>query len=215
MVDEEPIGEAAGRGLEDADEVAQQGLNRKLIVALERAGHALRTELRGRAQEAGLTLTQAEILLRLASGRLSRQRVGAIAAEFDVRQPTISDAVAALKRKGMLERRANPDDARSSELVLTAKGEEVAVGLESGERTARAIVAALPEHEKSEALKLLIELIAGLNRAGTIQVARTCPTCRFFRPRQGEAPFCALLEMTLNPGDLRVDCPEHEPIHST
>jgi hypothetical protein len=50
---------------------------------------------------------------------------------------------------------------------------------------------------------------------GVVGVARTCPTCRFFRstaePNVAASNHCALLDMPLRPGDLRLDCPEHEP----
>lgn len=242
MVDAEAIGGAARKGPgaaengRDVDD--RQGLDGKLIMALERVGHALRTELRVRAQEEGLTLTQAEILLRLASGRLGQRRVGALAREFDVRQPTISDAVTALERKGLLERRASVADARSTELVLTETGLQAVGRLETWEQPARAALSQMPEAEKEVTLSLLIDLIAGLHRTGSIQVARTCRTCRFFRPGvegpnegtqgagagapgggsgsgTGRGPHCALLDMDLGPADLRVDCPEHEPVAAT
>lgn len=203
MVDDDPKEIGPGEG--------PQLLDSKLIIALERAGHALRTGLRLRAKEAGVTLTQAEILLRLASGRLGRSRVGALAEEFDVRQPTVSDAVAALGRKGLVERRASPTDARSTELILTAEGLDTVARLEAWELSAREILAQHPDGEKEVALGLLVELISALNRSGAIQIARTCPTCRFFRPGGKSIPHCALLDLPLGPADIRVDCPEHEP----
>ncbi len=199
---------------EPGSETGRQELDSKLIVGLERAGHALRTELRVRARDAGITLTQAEILLRLCSDRLDQRRVGSIAQEFDVRQPTVSDAVSALERKGLLKRCATPGDARSADLVPTAAGQETAAKLAPWERAAREVLAERTESEKEVALGLLVELIAGLNRAGSIQIARACPTCRYFET-DGAAPRCALLQMTLAPADLRVDCPEHEPAGSS
>ncbi|MGH2800044.1 MAG: hypothetical protein ACRDM0_20780, partial [Thermoleophilaceae bacterium] len=61
-------------------------LDTKLVAALERIGQALRVELRAQATSEGLTLTQAQILLRLVSERAARRRVGALAAALDVRQ---------------------------------------------------------------------------------------------------------------------------------
>lgn len=203
-----------GESTRDAREGSLQDLDSKLLIALERAGHAIRTSLRGRAIGAGLTLTQAEILLRLARGRIGHRRVGALAREFDVRQPTVSDAVAALERKGLIARRVNPDDARSVELAVTEAGAALAEDLAGAEEAARTFFERRDEGEKEVALNLLVELIAELNRVGAIEVARTCPTCRFFRSADGGPPHCALLDMTLAPGDIRVDCPEHEPLTS-
>ncbi|MGH2742098.1 MAG: MarR family winged helix-turn-helix transcriptional regulator [Thermoleophilaceae bacterium] len=189
-------------------------LDTKLVAALERIGQALRVELRAQATSEGLTLTQAQILLRLVSERAARRRVGALAAALDVRQPTISDAVAALERKGLLERRPHAGDARAATLALTARGRVVGDRLGGWDERARVQLRRLPEQARQASLTLLLDLIAGLQRAGVVGVARTCPTCRFFafEARLGAAKphRCALLDMPLGPGELRLDCPEHE-----
>ncbi len=46
-------------------------------------------------------------------------------------------------------------------------------------------------------------------------VARICPTCRYHREPEtfdDDDGRCALLDLDLGPGDVRVDCPEHESI---
>jgi DNA-binding MarR family transcriptional regulator len=189
-------------------------LDTKLVAALERVGQALRVELREQAAQQGLTPTQAQIVLRLGCERSGWRRVGALAAALDVRQPTVSDAVAALERKGLVERRPDVADARTATLRLTARGRAVADGLDGWDERARAELRRLPDQERRRSLSLLLDLIAGLQRAGVVGVARTCPTCRFFRfeQRSGAAKphHCVLLDVPLGPGDLRLDCPEHE-----
>jgi DNA-binding MarR family transcriptional regulator len=208
MVSEEA---AAARALPSGS----RDLDTKLVAALERVGQALRFELRERARSYALTATQAQILLRLRSEHPRRCRVGTLAATLDVRQPTVSDAVAALERKGLVERRPDPADARVTALRPTPRGLQVAERLDAWDERARAEVRGLPEQEKQGALSLMLDLIAALERAGVVGVARTCPTCRFFRfearPRASAPHHCALLDLPLGPGDLRVDCPEHEP----
>jgi DNA-binding MarR family transcriptional regulator len=188
-------------------------LDTKLVAALERVGQALRVELRERAMDEGLSPTQAQILLRLASEQSGR-RVGALAAALDVRQPTISDAVAALERKGLIERHPDAGDARAAALVLTAQGRAVGGRIGAWDERARAELRRLPRQARQASLTLLLDLIAGLQEAGVVGVARTCPTCRFFRfqvrPGTARPHRCALLDMPLGPGDLRLDCPEHE-----
>jgi DNA-binding MarR family transcriptional regulator len=152
-------------------------LDTKLVAALERVGQALRVELRERAMDEGLSPTQAQILLRLASERPPGQRVGALAAALDVRQPTISDAVAALERKGLLERRPDAGDARAAKLALTAHGRAVADRLSGWDERARAELRRLPRQARKALLTLLLDLIAGLQAAGVVGVARTCRRC--------------------------------------
>lgn len=189
-------------------------LDAKLAAALERLGQALRLDLRDQARRHGLSPTQAQIVLRLAWDPPPRRRVGMLAAALDVTQPTISDAVAVLERKQLVERGCDSADARLSMLRLSDRGAELAAGLEDADRRVRGELAGAGEEEKERALRLLLELIAGLHRAGAIGVSRMCLTCRFFRParRPGAAAphHCALLDLPLAGTDLRVDCPEHQ-----
>lgn len=58
-----------------------------------------------------------------------RGRSTALACELNVTAPTVSDAIGALIRKGMIERGRDPNDARSHQLVLTAAGRKVAAAV--------------------------------------------------------------------------------------
>jgi DNA-binding MarR family transcriptional regulator len=189
-----------------------QDLDRKLAAALERVGQAVRVQLWDQAKVHGLTPTQLQVLLRLAYLPHHRRRVGALAAELDLTQPTISDAVGVLRRKGLIDRQQTGKTPRSAVLGLSARGADLVETLERWDTRMRKVLAALPGTQKAEALRLLLDLIAGLQREGVITVARMCVTCRFFR-ENAHAPghhHCALLDLPLSPTDLRVDCPEHE-----
>jgi DNA-binding MarR family transcriptional regulator len=189
-----------------------QDLDRKLAAALERVGQAVRVQLWDRAKAHGLTPTQLQVLLRLAYDQEERRRVGALATELDVTQPTISDTVAALLRKGLIERHRSGENPRSPLLSLSPRGAGLAEALEQWDIRMRKVIAALPAEEKAEMLRLLFKLMIGLQREGVVTVARMCVTCRFFR-QDAHGPgqhHCALLDLPLAPADLRVDCPEHE-----
>jgi DNA-binding MarR family transcriptional regulator len=186
------------------------GLDAKLVGALDRAGHALDAELRRSARAAGLTATQARVLLRLSAEPVEGRRVGALAAEFDVRQPTVSDAVSALERKGLVRRRAARDDARAVDLELTGRGRRVAASMGDWDERVRVSLSEPARERKEAALSLLLDLLGDLNSQGVIAEARMCTTCRFFRRCADAPPYCQLLEIELEPADLRVDCPEHE-----
>jgi DNA-binding MarR family transcriptional regulator len=181
-------------------------LDAKLTAALERLGQALRVQLLQTAREHGLSATQAQIILRLAADPPAR-RVGMLAAELDVSHPTVSDAVGALRRKGLVT-------SEGSALMLTASGRATARELAAWDQQTRRALAPLPATHKQLTFRLLLEVIAALQRSGVITVARMCVTCRHFRPgqhaRSARPHHCALLDIALSDGDLRVDCPEHE-----
>jgi DNA-binding MarR family transcriptional regulator len=187
-------------------------VDERLAAALERIGQALRVQMWDAAKRHRVTPTQLQVLLLLASDPPRGRRVGALAAELDVTHPTVSDAVAVLRRKGLVER---PGAGRRSELALTLAGRALAAELASWQQPIRAQLARLPDDDKRAALTLLLDLIAGLQREGVITVARMCGTCRFFRRDEhgADAPaphHCALLDLPLAVTDLRLDCPEHE-----
>jgi DNA-binding MarR family transcriptional regulator len=191
---------------------APPDIDAKLVAALERVGQALRVQMWDRAKEHGLSPTQLQVLLRLAIDPPARRRVGVLASELDVTHPTVSDAVAVLRRKGLVDR--GPGSRRAG-LSLSSRGRAVAGRLTDWDQRTRRQIADLPVADKHAALRVLLDLIAGLQRSGVITVARMCVTCRFFRReahRNSPRPHhCALVDAPMDSGELRVDCAEHEP----
>lgn len=192
---------------------AREGVDPKIVAAMDRLGHAIRVQMARLARFHGLTVTQLQLLLRLRTDPPERRRVGALAAELDVTLPTVSDAISALERKGLVDRSADPEDGRGVRLVLTGRGYEVADSADAWQVRAQYLLRSVSVPDKERALGFLTGLIAELYREGYLGVARMCATCRYFRPDDAPRPQhrCVLLDLTLGPGDVRVDCPEHEP----
>jgi len=191
---------------------APPDVDAKLSAALERVGQALRVQVWDMAKRHGLSPTQLQVLLRLAGDPPARRRIGVLAAELDVTHPTVSDAVAALRRKGLVDPESGN---RKAALGVSARGRAVAAELAAWDGRTREHLAHLPVADKEAALRLLLDLIAGLQSSGAITVARMCVTCRFFRrdahPDPARPHHCALVDAPLSSGELRIDCAEHEP----
>ncbi|ANZ43226.1 MarR family transcriptional regulator [Lentzea guizhouensis] len=189
------------------------GLDRRLADALERIGHGMRSLAQRTAREHGLSPLQQQAVLALAQQPQARREVAALAQEFDVTTPTMSDAVTALERKGLVSRSPGADGRRRS-LTLTVAGLEVATQLSSWDDPLTAALAALPDADRATTLHTLLRVIADLQRAGVVSVARTCTTCRFFgrdeHPDPAAPHHCHLLRVPLPLTALRVDCLEHE-----
>jgi DNA-binding MarR family transcriptional regulator len=189
-------------------------LDATLAAALDRVGEALRGLARDAAGARGLSTVQLRLLERLAAGAPPPPEVRALSREFDLTEATVSEAVSALRRKGLVERARDPLDGRRFRLALTPEGREVATAVARWPEPLERELAALPHGDRVAALGLALALIDRLQRAGVVQVARICVTCAHFRPHahaQPAAPHhCALLQRPLGPADLRVDCAEHE-----
>lgn len=189
-------------------------LDARLAGATERVGHAARLLLRTAAGRHGLSIVQAQLLLRLdrqvkAAGDLASS-ISELTRWFDVRQPTISDAVASLEGKGLVTKTRR---GRSRPLQLTASGRAVAGDLADWDRPLREALGSHPIETRGVVLKVLLDVIGRLQAAEIVTVARTCTTCRFFESGRGPIGLhrCGLLDIPLARTQLRLDCAEHEP----
>ncbi|GAA3738631.1 hypothetical protein GCM10022239_12760 [Leifsonia bigeumensis] len=182
----------------------------KIVAALDRIARGLRSHRQSVASRVGLTPLQLELLQTIDES--PRPVIGLLAKELEVSQPTVSDSLLALERKGHVVRRRSDTDRRRTTMELTDSGRELVGEVRRAGEILRSSVAALAGPDQEAVLDILLSLIGNLLDAGIIQVARTCRTCRFYDHRDGLDARCALLQIPLPPAALRVDCPEHEPL---
>jgi DNA-binding MarR family transcriptional regulator len=199
------------------DPSAQHGdVDSKVVAALERLGEVFRLLLREKAQEHGLSPIQARFLVYLLHHGVELRRVSQLAREFGLTQATVSDAVDSLEAKGFIGREPWPADRRVVTLRLTPEGELLAAELSAWADPIREHLRNSSPGESEVVMRFLMQLIGSLQRSGVITVARMCITCRFFQPDihpDADSPHhCGLLDVPLAGSDLRIDCPEHEPI---
>ncbi len=191
----------------------------KIIIAIERLGHAFRGLLWDRMKDApgghALSTAQIQTLVFLLFHDDHLARVGEIAREFMLTPATVSDAVSALDRKGLIEKVRSEQDRRSFVLRLTDEGKALAHDLATWAAPVEAGLKNIAEPEKVVVLDVLLKLIAGLQHQGVVQSTRMCLTCRYFgekvHPDDDALHYCHLLEQPLPVRNLRIDCPEHEP----
>ncbi len=190
-------------------------IDKKFVAALERLSQALRILIWEQAQSHGLSPIQIQILIFLLhhDGRLAR--VTHLAREFGLAAPTISDAISALENKGLVSKSAGVEDRRSVVLKLTAAGRRMADLLSGWADPLEFATRSIPDKQKQVTLTTLMKLIGELQHAGVVSVARMCLTCRFFEANHGGSAgthYCNLLKKPLAEAELRIDCPEHEPV---
>ncbi len=181
---------------------------------LERIALVMRADARRSAAELGLNAAQAAIL-RLLERRPSGLRVQELARHLSVRQPTVTDSLFALERKGFVHRQSDSADRRAP-IVRPARA-EVAPRHIPKTGAASQIAAALDglsAAEQAGLLQILIKLIRGLQLREAIPPPRMCVTCKYFRPNMypgAEAPHhCAFVNAAFGAAALRLDCPDHQ-----
>jgi DNA-binding MarR family transcriptional regulator len=194
-------------------------LPRRLRDGLERIAAVMRADQWRSTESAGLSATQAQILTYLASQGDRGARVTAIAEHLRVSQPTATDSVGALEKKGLAARRPDQHDRRASVVAPTDNGWERAREIAAQVTATDEALAALDPAEQAALLTLIMKLIRNLQRMGAIAPQRMCVTCRYFRAyahNDPEAPHhCEYVNAAIGPSALRLDCGEHEPAEPT
>ncbi|MDQ4501733.1 MarR family transcriptional regulator [Sinomonas sp. ASV322] len=108
----------------------------------------------------GLSTTQTTILNMLADEGL---RMGAIAENLGVRVPSATEQVGRLERAGLVERRADPTDARAVVVHRTAAGDDAAADA-NRRRTARMVAAFSGlDPDELEALRAALPVMDKIN----------------------------------------------------
>jgi DNA-binding MarR family transcriptional regulator len=187
----------------------------RVLVGLSRIGTVLRSQAWEGSAGTGIHPTQAQVLVFLSRSRPPGLRLSELADRLAVTRSTASESVTALERKGLLERRADPEDGRAVRITLTAAGRKASAGLAEWPDLLLEVVDDLDPAEKGALLRVLLKLIRGLQLRGEITPQRMCVTCRFFQPGAHDDPerphHCGYVDAAFGDRQLRIDCREHEP----
>lgn len=188
-------------------------LAHRIREGLSRVAAVLRADDWERAKGAGLNPTQLAIL-ELLEARGSGLGVREIAFHLGVSQPTATDSIAALERKGYVAKRVMDADRRGVSVGLTANGGQLLRESGTAEGHAERGVATLAGREQEELLLALIKVIRALQEHDTIPIQRMCATCRYFAPfahRDAAHPHhCHFVDAPFGQPDLRIDCRDHQ-----
>jgi DNA-binding MarR family transcriptional regulator len=189
-------------------------ISSRLRDGLDRVGSMLRSERWSATAALGLNPTQANVLAFLAGRSAEAIRVKEIAVQLGVSQPTATDSIAALERKGLVQKSVAAHDARSVGVQITSQGRKMLKAIGMSASATEEALAALSAPEKTELLLLLIKLIRNLQVSGAIPVQRMCVTCGHFRPNHYSGALnphhCAFVNAAFGDQHLRLDCNDHE-----
>ncbi|GAA3063897.1 MarR family transcriptional regulator [Rhizobium viscosum] len=187
-------------------------IDNRISEGLTRIAIAMRSDEWSKAEKAGLKPTQLAILEFLA-GRDSA-RVKEIAAHLGVSQPTATDSIAALERKGLVAKASAPGDKRATAIHITAEGKAAFGSVSPIETAAMEAARSLSPGEQEGLLLSLVKMIRHLQEADAIPIQRMCTSCRYFRPYQhsgaAKPHHCNFVNAAFGRNELRIDCRDHE-----
>jgi DNA-binding MarR family transcriptional regulator len=154
--DEDPRGERAEHGPGEAgDEESRLSARLWYLLMLMRRGDA---ELRHGERRAGGFQGQGRVLRLLALHSPIAQKE--LAYLLGIRSQSLAEQIGKLEEAGLIERRPNPEDRRSSLVELTARGRETVE--EEGEQTEAGPFSVLDEEEQRQLTELLDRVIEGM-----------------------------------------------------
>lgn len=193
-----------------------KSIEEHITVGLGNVAAALRHQAWEGGAARNLTPTQGQILVFLLERDGQRIRLNDVAAALCMTAATVSDAVGALERKGLVRKARAADDRRAVALTLTAAGNREARGSGAWSDLVRAGVSSLSPAEQAVFLRGLTKVIHVLQEQGVISTVRMCAGCSYFRPyAHGDAAkphHCALVNKAMGEGQLRLDCPDFVPL---
>lgn len=186
----------------------------RLQDGLERLASLNRVEQWRTASAQGLNPTQLMLLNLLGRPGFDDLRVQDIARELGLSQPTVTDSLIALERKGLVARMSDAQDRRAVRNRLTEQGRAALLSLRGGLTLTGKALSGLSPQEQGDLLGLLIKMIRALLDDGQMPMQRMCVTCRHFRPQASpgtDTPhFCDFVSAPFGSQDLRIDCGEHD-----
>ncbi|MCO5731483.1 MarR family transcriptional regulator [Rhizobium sp. SSA_523] len=188
-------------------------LNHRIREGLARLAVAMRSDDWSRAKGAGVNPAQLSILEALEGGP-EGMSVKAIAAYLAVSQPSATDSLNALERKGLIEKRAGSDK-RAVTVFLTDAGRALLAAPDQADaRAARQAVDCLAQDEQEALLISIVKIIRRLQDIDAIPIQRMCATCRYFAPfahQDAERPHhCHFVDAAFGQRDIRIECRDHD-----
>lgn len=188
-------------------------IRHRLREGLSRIATVIRADDWERAKLAGVNPTQLAIL-ELLEGRTAGLSVKEIAFHLGVSQPTATDSIGALERKGYVEKHAADGDRRGVKVVIAGPGLAAFHADDTAGNMAEQAAGALTENEQTELLSLVVKMIRHLQEQDAIPIQRMCVTCRYFMPfahQDEDRPHhCAFVDAAFGQRDIRIDCRDHE-----
>lgn len=191
----------------------RDGLPTRIATGLAKVGLALKLQAWRAGSERGLNPLQGQLLALLMTDR-GGVRPSVLAGRLAVTAPTVSESVAALASKGLVERRPDPDDGRVSLVSLTAKGRAEARHAAGWPDFLTSAVETLSDAEQEVFWKGLMKMIVTLQQRDEAPASPMCLTCVHFRPNAHRDPalphHCAFVDAPLGHRHLRLECDDHD-----
>ncbi len=157
----------------------------------------------------GLNPAQWEALRFIARANRFSNSPGSLAQYLGATKGTVSQTILSLEKKGLVEKKTSPADARIILLALSPKG--AAILAQDPLLGLGAEIDALGSKTAKRFAKAIDEILIGQIRRLKQSEFGSCTTCRHWRDRSGEDvnSYCMLLNVPLEKQELAKLCQHH------
>lgn len=183
----------------------------KIVASLERVSQAFRVLLWNESKEFSLSPIQVQVLIFLLHHSNEKRKVSYLADEFNMTKATISDTIKTLEQKQLIKKEYEQHDTRSYIIHLTKKGKDTAEQTSLFAKQIQVPIDKLHTTDKENLLLSLLDIIHHLNKSGIITIQRMCFSCSYYHKNEN-IHVCKLLNQQLQSSEIRIDCPEHQPV---
>lgn len=187
-------------------------LDARLVLSLQRLSDMLKALQWEQARTLGLTPLQLQILLFIGYHPAELNKVAHIATELQLSRPTISDAVASLVSKGLLEMQPDKRDRRSFSMLPTEVGRDILLKAEEYALPLTEVLEKRPAFEKNNLYQTIFAMIAGLMNQESGELQRMCYTCAHYQGNKKRQHNCLFLNKSLASAELQIDCMYHSTL---
>jgi DNA-binding MarR family transcriptional regulator len=187
-------------------------LDARLILSLQRLSDILKAMQWDQARTLGLTPLQLQILLFTGYHPAELNKVAHIATELQLSRPTISDAVASLVSKGLLDMQPDKRDRRSFSMIPTPFGREILLKAEEYVTPLAEVIEKRPGFEKNNLYQTIFAMIAGLMTKDSGGLQRMCYNCAHYQGNKKRQHNCLFLKRSLASAELQIDCMYHSTL---
>ncbi len=191
-----------------------EDLEEKILGLVDRISRAYNYILRKCSSKHGITVLQAELLLLAGRNNIGDRGITKTSRMLLVAQPTVSDSISALARKGLIEVSQSDFDKRLTRIKLSDKGEKIIRDLQMCIETFKEAIKMLDVETLEDLFKSLMMLTHNLYKIGIVKEARMCLTCKYLSIDTGTY-YCTLLGVRMSLRELRIDCKDHKPSASS
>ncbi len=129
-----------------------------------------------------------------------------VAKELLISKATLSVALNALLKKGLVQRHHDTNDKRKSHLTLTKKGTELANNLSTTKDTLVTYITLLNKKDKRIVFKVLSHFVLALQTNGIIDYIRMCVRCEHCKNVSKNVYQCLLTGRTFEFEDIHIGC---------